>query len=230
MSRGHIVICGHGPGIGHAVAHRFGEGGFTISLIGRNASRLEAAASELESLGVRARAIAADLGEPTAVEGAMARATAVNGSITTLHWNAVYPGAGSLLDASNDELEAVARLGLLGPLAAVRSALADLRGAEAGAVLVTGGGLAGDGGDPLAIQHGMSGVAIAKAMHRKLTRLLALSLEGTNVYAGELAVLGMVRSDSNPHGTVDPKAVAQALFEMQRDRAGIHHQVTGDAA
>jgi len=227
MHRGHLVICGHGPGIGHSTARRFAQAGFGVTIVGRNQARLETAASELVAEGHQVKSVAADLSNPASVEGAIARARDAGGPLTTLHWNAIYPGAGNLLEASFDELGAISGLALLGPLAALRASLNDLQSSEIGSLLLTGGGLAGDAGDALAVNYSMAGIALGKAIHRKLTRLLALSLEGTGVYVGELAVLGMVRSSANPGGTVAPDDIASRLFEMQRERSGIHHQITG---
>ena len=41
-----ILICGHGPGISHAVAQKFGAEGFRVALVARSRDRLVAAAEE----------------------------------------------------------------------------------------------------------------------------------------------------------------------------------------
>lgn len=225
MSKQHILVCGYGPGIGHAVAVRFGQAGFHVSIVGRNETRLRDATSDLSKQGISAAYIRADLGSASDVREAVAAARERGGPVTTVHWNAVYPGAGDLLTATVEELESIATLGLIGPVLTVREALDDLRRAEAGAVLFTGGGLASDPGDQLAHDYGMAGIAIGKALHRKCTRLLDRALADSSVYVGELAVLGMVRGASNPAGDIDPSAVAEQLFEMQRIRSDVHNRI-----
>jgi short-subunit dehydrogenase len=56
-----IAIIGAGPGLGAAVARRFGREGFSIALISRNQSNLDAMAAELKAGGLTARGYAADV-------------------------------------------------------------------------------------------------------------------------------------------------------------------------
>ena len=69
-----IAIIGAGPGLGAAVARKFGREGFAVALIARNQAKLDALAVELEAEGVTARGYAADVREPATLESALARA------------------------------------------------------------------------------------------------------------------------------------------------------------
>ena len=94
-----IVICGYGPGIGLAVAKRFGREGFQVALVARNAERLAAGVAALESSGIRAAAFRADLSKETEVERVLESVRAALGPITVLQWNAYATSAGDLLAA-----------------------------------------------------------------------------------------------------------------------------------
>src|SRR6478609_6139223 len=82
-----IAIIGAGPGLGAAVARRFGREGFSIALISRNQSKLDAMAADLKAGGLTARGYAADVLVPAALEDALARAAAELGPITTLQYS-----------------------------------------------------------------------------------------------------------------------------------------------
>ncbi|WP_309615518.1 SDR family NAD(P)-dependent oxidoreductase, partial [Salinibacterium sp.] len=82
-----IAIIGAGPGLGAAVARRFGHEGFSVALISRDQSKLDAMAAELEAIGVTARGFAADVLVPGQLEDALARAAAELGPITVLQYS-----------------------------------------------------------------------------------------------------------------------------------------------
>jgi len=65
-----IAIVGAGPGLGAAVARRFGTEGFSVAVISRSQDRVDALAADLTRAGVTARGYAADVQEPDALTGA----------------------------------------------------------------------------------------------------------------------------------------------------------------
>lgn len=56
-----IAIVGAGPGLGAAVARKFGREGFAVALIARNRTKLEALEKDLAADGVTARGYVADV-------------------------------------------------------------------------------------------------------------------------------------------------------------------------
>jgi short-subunit dehydrogenase len=78
MSGKHILITGASSGIGRALALRYAEEGARLSLLGRDANRLEAVAGECREKGAAADAAIVDVqdrpGMFAAVEAALARA------------------------------------------------------------------------------------------------------------------------------------------------------------
>ncbi len=65
------ILIGSGPGIGAAVARRFGGGGYRIGLISRSAARLAGQADRLKLLGIQADWAVADAGDGAALERAL---------------------------------------------------------------------------------------------------------------------------------------------------------------
>ena len=215
-----IVVCGHGPGISDAVAHKFGKEGFSVAIVARNKERLSAAAAKLEQAGVKAKAFTADLSDPEAVRGVVKAAREL-GPIACLHWNAYGGKAGDLTTAPTAELREALDISVHGLLAGLQEALPDLKAAK-GSLLVTGGGLAFYDAkvDAMACEWGAMGLAVGKAAQHKVVGLLAKRLEKDSVYVGEVVVLGMVKGTAFDHGnaTLEPADIANKFWELQQAR------------
>jgi NADP-dependent 3-hydroxy acid dehydrogenase YdfG len=217
-----ILVCGHGPGISHAVARKFGKEGFQVALLARNAERLAAATRELGGEGIAAKAFPCDLGDPKAVAGVVAEARAALGPIAVVHYNAYAAAAGDLVTAPPAELRTTFDVSVVGLVAAVQAALADLE-QQKGALLVTGGGLAYYDAevDGMAVGWNAMGLAVSKAAQHKTVGLLAKRLEQHGVYVGEVVVLGMVKGTAFDSGnaTLEPDAIAERFWELHTKRS-----------
>lgn len=218
-----ILICGHGPGISHAVAQRFGAAGFSVALVARNADRLAEAAAALSAKGVRAMAFPCDLADPAAVRALVAAVHSALGPVTVVHWNAYGGGAGDLLTGDLSGLRRAFDVSVTGLVAAVQAALPDLTSQPQGAVLVTGGGFAfyDPQVDAMAVQFNAMDLAVSKAAQHKLTGLLAAKLGPLGVYVGEVVVLGMVKGTAFDYGnaTLDPNDIAARFWDLYTARA-----------
>jgi len=122
-----IVLCGHGPGIGDAVARRFGKEGFAVALVARSEERLTAAATALSGAGITARVFPCDLGAPESVHSLIREVRESLGPISVLHWNAYSARAADLTTASTEELRALFDVSVLGLVTGVQEALPDLK-------------------------------------------------------------------------------------------------------
>jgi NADP-dependent 3-hydroxy acid dehydrogenase YdfG len=217
-----VIVCGHGPGISDAVARRFGREGHPVAIVARNAERLSAAEKSLLEAGVQAKAFACDVGDVGAVRKLVADVRELLGPIGVVHWNAYAHGAGDLTTAKTDELRTVLDVTVHGLLAAVQTALPDLK-AEKGAVLVTGGGFAfyDPNIDAAATSWGAMGLAVGKAAQHKTVGLLHQKLKNDNVYVGEVVVLGLVKGTAFDSGnaTLEPAAIADKFWELYQSRS-----------
>ncbi len=219
-----ILVCGHGPGISHSVARKFGESGLSVAIVARSADKLTAAAGELGKAGVDAKAFPCDLSDTDAVRALVKEVRAAVGPIQIVHWNAYGGAAGDLTTAPTAELQKVLDLGVHGLIAATQEALPDLE-ANKGAVLVTGGGLAfyDPKVDAMAVQWGAMGLAVAKAAQHKTVGLLSAKLASRGVYVGEVVVTGMVKGTAFDSGnaTLDPNDIAANFFELYEKRTEV---------
>ncbi len=218
-----ILVCGHGPGISHAVAQKFGAEGFSVALVARSADKLTAAAKALQAQGVKAEAFPTDLGDPAAVKALVGKVRDKLGPITVVHWNAYAAGiAGDLTTADVGELRQCFDVGVSGLVAAVQAALPDLKSQKDAAVLVTGGGLAFYDAkvDAMATGWNVMGLAVTKAAQHKLVGLLGAKLEADGIYVGEVVVLGMVKGTAFDPGnaTLDPADIARRFYELYQKR------------
>ena len=68
-----IAIVGAGPGLGAAVARRFGAEGFSIGLISRSQERADGLAAQLVGEGLQAQGFAADVRDPAGLARTLER-------------------------------------------------------------------------------------------------------------------------------------------------------------
>ncbi|MGW6496284.1 SDR family oxidoreductase [Nonomuraea angiospora] len=129
------MIIGAGPGIGLAVARRFGKEGFEVSLVSRSQDRLAALVAQLGD--VRATAHAADLTDERSLEAALADI----GPVDVL----VYNGAGavraltSVLEVTRESAQDAFDSAVLGAVTAVRAVLPHMLERGSGTLLFTSG-------------------------------------------------------------------------------------------
>ena len=218
-----ILVAGYGPGISNAVAEKFGAEGFQVALVARNRERLDAGVKALGGKGVKAQAFPADFGDPAIVARTVGEVRDKLGRITAINWGVYTPGAGDLLTASADELNAVVGIATTSLVAAVQAALPDLRADKESAVLVTNGGLGffSEQVDKVGVQWGSMGLSVANSAKHKVVRLLHQKLKDDGVYVGEVMVAAIVKGtafDRAGNATLDPATVAAKFWEIYRAR------------
>jgi NAD(P)-dependent dehydrogenase (short-subunit alcohol dehydrogenase family) len=81
-----IAVFGAGPGMGRAVARRFGREGFQVALVARNQDRLDAFTRELAADGIEAAGFAGDMADRDALPGMIEAITARFGPIDVLEY------------------------------------------------------------------------------------------------------------------------------------------------
>lgn len=184
-----IMIVGAGPGIGQAVAERFGKAGWTVVLAGRNAPRLESQAAGLRAEGVAAHAITVDATDSVALRAALAEADRITGGLTAVHYNAAVVRAQDLFSMTDAEVVGDLATNVAGALHVIRVAV-ERFGTRGGTILMTGGGL---GIEPDA---GYASLGLGKAALRNLVRGLAPSLAPRGVRIATVTVATLVAPGS----------------------------------
>ena len=141
---GPVLVIGAGPGVGAAVARRFGREGHPVGLVARNAERLARAADELSGKGIAADYAAADVRDPTAVRAAIDALEARLGAAEVLCVSPL-PDVATIkpvADTTAEDLAAALELGVVGTAAAVGRVLGGMRAAGRGTLLFTTGSAA----------------------------------------------------------------------------------------
>lgn len=223
-----ILVAGYGPGISNAVAERFGQAGFQVALVARNAERLAEGVKSLEGKGVRAAAFPADLGDPAQAGAVVGQVRKALGPIDAIAWVAYSGAGGDLLAADASEVRGALDLATTSLLAAVKAALPDLRERK-GAVLVTNGGfgLFDEKVDAFCVQSNSMGLAMANSAKHKLVGMLAHKLRGDGIYLGEVMVLDLVKGTAFDRGgaTLEPATIGARFWELYSGRTPTFTQV-----
>lgn len=226
-----IVVVGYGPGVSAAMAEKFGDEGFSVALVARTEAALVAGVERLKARGITAGSFRADAGDPMSIRNAIVQARAALGPVGVIHWNAYSGrGFGDLLTVDPAKLPGLFDVALVGLLSAVQEALADLKAAGDGAVLITNGafGELNPMVDAFAVALGEVGVPLGNAAKAKLVGLLSARLKGEGVYVGEVTIAGVVRGtgqESPGMPTLDPAAIADAFWRLYKERDEIRARI-----
>jgi len=195
-----ILVVGAGPGVGSAVARRFGMAGYDVALIARSATRLQSLGESLQADGITTGWTAVDVTDAAAFSGAVSRFGGHAGHIDVLHFNPSATTMKSPIELSPDELLADVNLGVASLLTAVQTARPFM---PAGArVTVTGSGTADRPWTAAA------SVGVQKAALRNLVGALGDELKPHGVRAVTVTVRGLIK----PGGRFDPAHVADATY------------------
>lgn len=181
-----IAIIGAGPGLGAAVARRFGREGFSIALIARNQSKLDAMAAELTASGFTVRAYAADVLTPASLEAALARAEAELGPITALQYSPL-PSRDYLkpvLEMTPELALEALQFSALGLIHAARAVLPAMRAARSGSIILI------NGGTSVQARAGFAGTSVAFPAESAYGEMLHDALSDEGIRVSQLVIPG----------------------------------------
>ena len=209
-----IMIIGAGPGIGQAVAGRFGNAGWTVVLTGRNTNRIDQLAAALNAQGITAHAVQADATDASALRAALAEADRITGGLTVVHYNAAVVRQQDLFSMTDAEVASDLAINIAGGLHTIRAAVAQF-GERGGTILITGGGLG------VAPHASYASLGVGKAGLRNIVQALAepladrgiriaIATVSTLVSPGSAEALGV--ADTFWHLATDPAAAWEAVY------------------
>jgi NADP-dependent 3-hydroxy acid dehydrogenase YdfG len=184
-----IAIVGAGPGVGQAVARRFGSRGFKVALLARKREKLDKLVERLKTENIEAAGFTADLRNRPTLEAALGQAIGHFGSIDVLEYSPAPEMPGTVMTATAMDVENELYqldVGVLGAIAAVRTVLPKMLERKDGAILLT---TAASALHPLAITASF-GVAAGATLN--YGRVLNQELAQHNVYAGVVMISGLV--------------------------------------
>jgi NAD(P)-dependent dehydrogenase (short-subunit alcohol dehydrogenase family) len=206
-----LILVGAGPGLGRAIARRFGGAGWPVGLIGRGAPALATLAGELAGEGVTAAWQAADAGDDAGLTAAIGALEDRLGPARALVYNAAVMRAGEPLSLDAPRLRAEFDVNTVGALVAVQAVAPGMLGRGAGAILLTGGGLA------LEPYPEWTSLALGKAALRNLGFSLYKALAPGGVHVAFIAICGIVE----PGGPFDPDRIAGEYWRLATAPRGV---------
>ncbi|WP_448204702.1 SDR family NAD(P)-dependent oxidoreductase [Azospirillum sp. sgz302134] len=198
------IVIGAGPGLGQALARKFGRELGEVALIARSADHLAPLVKELTDLGVTAHGFAADAADLDGLRATIRQAVSAISPLKALIYNAaaIRPSRPLQLDPQGFAQELV--VDVVAPLAAAQAVAPVLEANGGGSVLFTGGGFA------LYPYAEMAALSAGKAALRNLTATLAEELEPKSIRTAIVTICGYLAEE----GRFAPATVADAYWEL----------------
>ena len=217
-----LIVFGYGPGISHATARRFGREGYTLGLVGRDATRLAEGVARLRVEGFEAKAYQCDVSDAGRIRRTVAEIRDDLGTVSALLWTAFRNGGvKDILTTRAEGVERVFDIGVAGLLSSTQAVLDDLKATPGAAILVANGSLGehSSQADGYAKLLDNDGVALENAAKSKLVGLLAERLREFDIYVGEITIAGSVAGTSTASPTaIEPDAVADTFMSLTKTR------------
>lgn len=214
-----IAVVGAGPGLGAAIARRFGAEGFSIALISRDQMRADLLAAELAGQGLTARGYAANVRDTAALTDALDRAGQELGTVEVLEFSPLPQKEflRPVLETTPGDLLGAFEFSIAAPVAAVHQVLQAMRFLGRGTVLFVNGASA------VRPNAGFAGTSIAFAGESAYAQMMHDTLKPENIHVAQLIVPGaIIAGDARK----DPAVLADSLWEMHRERGDFRRYAT----
>jgi len=179
-----IAIIGAGPGLGMAVARRFGREGYRVGLLARNQQKLDGYAQELKGLGIDAAGFSADVCDRPKLAAAIGRMKSHFGSIDALEYSPMisFQDIHTVLSSDAESTQKHLDYQVLGAIVAVKNVIDDMIAKGDGILLFTTGASA------LGVVPSMGDCSIGVTALRSYAYMLNVSLAPKGIYAGTLCI------------------------------------------
>ena len=181
LSGAHVVVTGGSRGIGAALARELAERGARVTMVARSEAPLKALAAEIGGV-----AVPADLADPVALDGLIARIESGAGPIDVLINNAALAVVDPLVDQSADDIRQSFAINCVAPAELCRQVLPGMLARGRGR-LVCISSLAGITAFPTLTTYGATKAGLVHftaALQRELRRT---PVQATIVQLGEVA-------------------------------------------
>ena len=200
----HLLLIGAGPGLGEAVARRFAEGGYRVTLVARSTDGLGKLAGTLADTGADIDTISVDAGDPEALGARMSALYRGDGAPGLIVYNAVMGAPDQLLSSSVAHLQEAYAVDVIGAIVVAQVAAPAMRAAGLGTIIVTGGGFADHPIPALAT------VSLGKAALRSAATMLGADLEPDGIRVATLTIAGQIVAGT----AFDPERIAERYWEV----------------
>jgi short-subunit dehydrogenase len=200
----HLLLVGAGPGLGMAVARRFAEGGYRVTLVARSSDGLGKLAESLSDTGAQVDTAAADASDSEGLRARIAELYNQPGAPGLIIYNAVMGAPDDLLSSSAEHLQTAYAVDVVGAIVVTQVAAPAMRAAGSGTIIVTGGGFADYPIPALAT------ISLGKAALRSAATMLGADLEPDGIRVATLTIAGQIV----PGTAFDPENIAKRYWEV----------------
>jgi short-subunit dehydrogenase len=200
----HLLLVGAGPGLGTAVARRFAEGGYRVTLVARSTDGLRSLADSLADTGAQIDTAAADASDSEGLAARMAELYSDQGAPGLIIYNAVMGAPDTLLNSTAEHLQTAYAVDVIGAIVVTQAATPAMRAAGSGTIIVTGGGFADHPIPALAT------VSLGKAALRSAATMLGMDLEPDRIRVATLTIMGQIAAGT----AFDPENIAKRYWEV----------------
>ena len=212
--RGKIaLVTGSSQGLGKAMARALAQAGADVVINGRDPAKLAPVVKEIEALGGRALAVAADLGDRAAVQRLIDQSIAWQGHLDILVNNAGIIRRTPAVDYSDADWDAVVGVNLNGVFTACRAAGKHMLARGSGKIINIASLLTFFGGITV------PSYAAAKGGVVQLTKALSNEWSGKGVQVNAIAP-GYMRTDNTAALQADPVRSKEILSRIPANRWG----------
>jgi short-subunit dehydrogenase len=199
-----LLLVGAGPGLGMAVARRFAEGGYRVTLVARSTDGLSDLAGNLADTGAQIDTIAADASDPGGFGDRMAELYDEQGAPGLIVYNAVMGAPDQLMSSSVEHLQTAYAVDVISAIVLTQVAAPAMRVAGSGTIIVTGGGFADHPIPALAT------VSLGKAALRSAATMLGADLDPDGIRVATLTIMGQIVAGT----AFDPENIAKRYWEV----------------
>ena len=186
----HLLLVGAGPGLGGAVARRFAEGGYRVTLVARSADGLDRLASDLADTAADIETIVADVSNSEDLGARLGAIYRGDGAPGLIVYNAVMGAPDRLLESSVAHLHTAYAVDVIGAIVVAQVAAPAMRAAGFGTILMTGGGFADHPIPSLAT------LSLGKASLRSAATMLGADLMQDGIRVATLTIAGQIVADT----------------------------------
>jgi len=200
----HLLLVGAGPGLGVAVARRFAQGGYRVTLVARSTDGLDRLAGDLADTGADIDTISADASDPEDLGARLGAIYRGNGAPGLIVYNAVMGAPDHLLSSSVAHLQTAYAIDVIGAIVVAQVAAPAMRTAGFGTILVTGGGFADH---PI---PGLATVSLGKAALRSAATMLGADLMQDGIRVATLTIAGQIVAGTD----FAPERIAERYWDV----------------
>jgi|SRR5579875_108356 NADP-dependent 3-hydroxy acid dehydrogenase YdfG len=210
-----IAIVGAGPGLGLAIARRFGREGFRVALVSRGRDRLDDLAARLAEDGIEAAGFTGDVLDRASLRAALATAGERLGGIDVLEYSPAPGGAATGLarvdvtQVTVENIQPQVEYYVYGGITAAQAVLPRMLERGSGTLLFT------TGASSLLPFPQMGNIGIGAAGLRNYVLALNAALADKGVYAAHVPLATWIGS-GGPE--TQPGTIAELYWELYTSR------------